>query len=214
MSLAIKVVVALVIMVFIAIAVLRVRKLRRDEIRELSRPVERRLMTPPPSPYEPSKGFRLLDGAIEQPHRPEPARPRLDAGHEYVFSDPQLASSDEARALSNRHDERWALSRSAHHSTLPSFGLRAIVVVVAIGLVAAFIFYYANKGATAPSGTTTTSTTVHSSTTRPATTTTRPSTSTSSLAPLHSSTPTRSTSGVALFRWPSGQWTMGHPITA
>jgi hypothetical protein len=183
MSLLIKIVVALVIIAFVAVAVLRVRKLRRDELRELSRPVERRLMTPPPSPYEPSKGFRLLDGSVDQQRRPEPPRPRLDAGHEYVFSESQLGSGEELRSGTNRHDERWALSRSSHHSTIPSFGLRAVAIIVALGLVAAFAFYYVNRGPSTK-GTTTTSTTLHSSTTRPSTSTTKPSTAKHSLAGL------------------------------
>ena len=141
MSLAIKVVVALVIVAFVAVAVLRARKLRRDEIRELSRPVERRLMSPPPSPYTPSKGFRLLDGPLDPDRRPEPPRPRLDSGHEYVFSETQLGTGDELRPAS-RHDERWALSRSAHHSSLPSFGFRVIVIALVVALAAAFIYYY------------------------------------------------------------------------
>ena len=183
MSLAIKVVVVLVIIAFVAVAVLRVRKLRRDELRELSRPVERRLMSPPPSPYQPSKGFRLLDGAVDQPRRPEPPRPRLDSDHEYVFSETQLGSSDELRSLSNRHDERWALSRSSHGSGLPSLGLRAIAIVLTLALVAAFAFYYVTHG-TSPSTSTTTTSTSESSTARHSTDTTKPSTSTSSLAPL------------------------------
>ena len=192
MSLAIKVVVALVIVIFVAVAVLRVRKLRRDELRELSRPVERRLMSPPPSPYEPSKGFRLLDGASDQQRRPEPPRPRLDTGHEYVFSDTQLGASEETRLGSNRHDERWALSRSSHRSAIPSVSLRVVAIVIAVGLVAAFAFYYVNHGTSSPSGSTTTTSTVRSTTTRPSTSTTRPTTSSSSLAPLFTTTRTLS----------------------
>ncbi len=80
MALALKIVIVVVVVLVVAVAALRIRKLRRDEIRELSRPVERRLMSPPPSPYAPSKGFRLLDGPLDATRRPEPLRPRLEAG--------------------------------------------------------------------------------------------------------------------------------------
>src|ERR1019366_989563 len=90
MALALKIAVVVVVVLVVAVAALRIRKLRRDEIRELSRPVERRLMSPPPSPYAPSKGFRLLDGPLDSPRRPEPLRPRLETDRHYAFSEAQM----------------------------------------------------------------------------------------------------------------------------
>ncbi len=73
--LALKVIAVIVVLILALGTFLRVRKLRRDEMRALSKPVERRLMTPPPSPYAPSKGFRLLDGAGEPLARPTGGAP-------------------------------------------------------------------------------------------------------------------------------------------
>jgi len=66
--LALEIIGIVVAVLLIAGTVLRIRKVRRDEMRELSRPLERRLVSPPPSPYAPSKGFRLLDGSASHSH--------------------------------------------------------------------------------------------------------------------------------------------------
>ncbi|HEY5010830.1 MAG TPA: hypothetical protein VIH73_06695, partial [Acidimicrobiales bacterium] len=129
MALAVKIVIVIVVVLVVAVAALRIRKLRRDEIRELSRPVERRLMSPPPSPYAPSKGFRLLDGPLDATRRPEPLRPRLESDREYVFSESQMPGESEVVPSHFRHNEKWALSKSARRSA--SFtGLRVAVIAV------------------------------------------------------------------------------------
>jgi hypothetical protein len=166
MALALKVVIIVVVVLVVAVAALRIRKLRRDEIRELSRPVERRLMTPPPSPYAPSKGFRLLDGPLDATHRPEPPRPRLESDREYVFSESQMPGDAEVVPSHFRHNEQWALSKSARRSA--SFtGLRvAVIAVVIIAVVGALGLYLQHLHSKNDATTTTTTTT------RPPTTTT------------------------------------------
>ena len=170
MTLAIKIVVAIVIVLFIAVAVLRVRKLRRDEMRELSRPVERRLMTPPPSPYQPSKGFRLLDGADDVARRSQPSRPRLDTSHDYVFGETHAPGYDDVRLTTTRHNESWALTRSSRHSSLPGVGLMIVAVAVALALVIGVVIYYtsgsSHPGSPSVPPHTTTSVRSHTTTTR------------------------------------------------
>jgi hypothetical protein len=165
MALALKIVIVIVVVLVVAVAALRIRKLRRDEIRELSRPVERRLMSPPPSPYEPSKGFRLLDGPLDATRRPEPLRPRLESDRDYVFSESQMPGESEVVPSHFRHNEQWALSKSARRSA--SFtGLRvAVIAVIIIAFVGALGLYLQHIHSKGVSTTTT-------STTRPATTTT------------------------------------------
>ncbi|MGB8197343.1 MAG: hypothetical protein WCF25_10100 [Acidimicrobiales bacterium] len=165
MALALKIVIVVVVVLVVTIAALRIRKLRRDEIRELSRPVERRLMSPPPSPYTPSKGFRLLDGPLDATRRPEPLRPRLESDREYVFSESQLPGDTEVVPTHFRHNEQWALSKSARRSA--SFtGLRvaviAVIVIVLVGALGLWLHHVQSNDVT----TTTTTTT------RPSTTTT------------------------------------------
>lgn len=159
MSLALKVVILAVVVMVIGTVVLRLRKLRRDEIRELSRPVERRLVSPPPSPYAPSKGFRLLDGPIEPTRRPEPMRPRLETDRDYVFSESQMVGAEEVAPSHHRHNEEWALSKSAKRSGA-SVGLNvsiiALVIIAVIGAVGLFLQHHHSTG---PPVTTTTVTT-------------------------------------------------------
>ncbi len=159
MTLLLKIAVLIVVVLVVAVATLRIRKLRRDEIRELSRPVERRLMSPPPSPYAPSKGFRLLDGPIEEQHRPQPARPRLETDRDYVFSETQMPGDESVLPSYLRHNEKWALSKSARRSANTG-GLRvaiiAIVVVVLLGAVGLFWQHHKSPGTTPPTTTTTT----------------------------------------------------------
>jgi len=160
MGLALKVAIAIVVVLVLAVAALRIRKLRRDEMRELSRPVDRRLMSPPPSPYSPSKGFRLLDGAADSARRSEPARPRLEAEREYVFSESQMPTYDDVRPVALRHNERWALSRSTRRSSLPLTGLGIVIVVVVVVVLVGAIGYFVqhSSNATTTTSSTTTST--------------------------------------------------------
>jgi len=175
MTLVLKIAVVIVVVLVVAVAALRIRKLRRDEIRELSRPVERRLMSPPPSPYAPSKGFRLLDGPLDSSRRPEPTRPRLETDREYVFSESQMAGDLDVVPTQLRHSEKWALTKSARRPA--SFtGLRvAIIAIVVILVVGALGFYLQHEHSPSTSSTTT-------STRPPATTTTTIASATSFVA--------------------------------
>jgi hypothetical protein len=159
MALALKIIIVIVVVLVVAIAALRIRKLRRDEIRELSRPVERRLMTPPPSPYAPSKGFRLIDGPLDATRRPEPSRPRLESDRDYVFSESQMPGDSEVVPTHLRHNEQWALSKSARRSA--SFtGLRvAVIAVIIIALLGALGLYLQHLHSKNDTTTTTTTTT-------------------------------------------------------
>jgi hypothetical protein len=166
MALALKIVIVVVVVLVVAVAALRIRKLRRDELRELSRPVERRLMSPPPSPYAPSKGFRLLDGPLDATRRPEPTRPRLEADRDYVFSESQMPVDGEVVPTHFRHNEQWALSKSARRPaslTGLRVGVIALVVLI-VGGVGLYIQHRDSKHNAPPTTTTTT--------TRPRTTTT------------------------------------------
>jgi Tfp pilus assembly major pilin PilA len=162
--LALEIVGIVVAVLLIAGTALRIRKVRRDEMREVSRPLDRRLVSPPPSPYAPSKGFRLLDGSGEPVTRPPVERPRLDPARPYVFSDSQ--NSEESSALHSRHNDDWFLSRSAHRST-GSLVARVMVIVLVIAIVAIIVTYAVEHRTPKHSVTTTTTTT-----TRPPTTTT------------------------------------------
>jgi hypothetical protein len=168
-NLVVKVVAIFVAVLIIGVAVLRVRKLRRDEMRELSKPVERRLMTPPPSPDAPSKGFRLLDGPIDPTKRAEPPRPRLETDREYVFSETQMPTYDDVRPTPLRHNEQWALSRSGRRTSVPFSGVRVIAFALAAVLVVGIIGYYLQGGSSAKKGPATSS--VPSTTVRVTTTT-------------------------------------------
>lgn len=160
--LAVKVAVAVVVVLLAAATVLRLRKLRRDEMRELSKPAERRLMSPPPSPYAPSKGFRLLDGSGEPLERPAVQRPRLDPDRHYVFNE---TTSEEVVPSHLRHDQDWFLSRSAHRSSLSTWIVRLVVVVLVVAVIVVVAAYYAGRHPKAkPSGTAST-TTVRTTTT-------------------------------------------------
>ena len=189
MSLALKIVPVIIVLMVVAIAALRIRKLRRDEIRALSRPVERRLMSPPPSPYAPSKGFRLLDGPLDATRRPEPPRPRLEADRDYVFSETQMPVGVDVVSTQLRHNQEWALSRSARRPATYT-GLRVAVIVVALVLVVGAVGYYLQRGTPkAPTATTTTTTTT---TTHPRATTTTATASPSSFTSTSRSAETAS----------------------
>jgi hypothetical protein len=166
MNLALKIVIV-VVGVFVLIALfLRLRKVRRDEMRAIAAKVERRLMEPPPSPYTPSKGFRLLDGPVNAPDRPAPPRPRLEPDREYVFSESQLPPTyQEGVSPLGRRDERWALSKSVHRSTFTSLGSRLGLVVLIVAVVAIVSVYYIEHGHQTKTTTTTTTTRLARSTT-------------------------------------------------
>lgn len=152
---AIKVVVVLALLIAMAVVVLRVRKILRDrERRESNEPP--RLVTPPPSPYVSSKGFRLLNGDGTPAPRPLPNRPRLDPDRQYVFGDQPVAGGDEAMPSGSRHDEEWLLHRSSHRSSLPSAGVIGVLVVIVLIIASLVIFF---RHHSAPSRPTTTSTT-------------------------------------------------------
>jgi hypothetical protein len=163
--LALKIIVVVVIVVLLLGTVLRIRKLRRDEMRELSKPVERRLMAPPPSPYEPSRGFRLLDESGQPLVRPPLERPRLDPNRRYVFN--ELSGTGEETVSSHlRHNDDWFLSRSSQRSTLSIF-LRRLAVLVVIALIAVVVgeYYAHHHGSKKPPASTTTSTSTTTTTT-------------------------------------------------
>lgn len=165
MILFVKIVAVLLVVMLGAGISLRVRKLRRDEMRELSRPVERRLFSPPPSPYAPSKGFRLIGESGEPLQRPPVERPRLDPERHYVFSE-TTSSADDVVASHLRHNDDWFLSRSSHRSTL-SIMLRRVAAMVLIALIIAVVVtYYVNhRPSKGPQSTTTSSTTLATTTT-------------------------------------------------
>jgi len=92
--------------------------------------------------------------------RPEPPRPRLETDREYVFSESQLPPYQESVSPLGRHDDRWALSKSARPARLASVGARLGLIVIAILLAAIVGFYYVKHGI--PRKTTTTTTTLAS----------------------------------------------------
>jgi hypothetical protein len=142
MTTTLKVLFAIIVVLVLAAAALRVRKLRRDALREIDAADERRLMAPPPSPYTPSKGFRLLEGPVNEPLRGVPPRPRLEPDREYVFSESQLPDYVKSVSPLGRHDEHWALSKSTRGSRVSAAALRVLVVLVVLGVLVGFVSYY------------------------------------------------------------------------
>ncbi|MDE3007858.1 MAG: hypothetical protein KGJ10_07090 [Acidobacteriota bacterium] len=160
MVLTLKVLAVVVLLVVAAMVGLRLRKLRRDQARELARSQDRRLMTPPPSPYTPSKGFRLLDGHDQGTVRPAPTPPRLDPQRHYVFSDAMPSSGDDVVPSISRHDQEWLLHRSSNRSSMGALGaVVAVIAVVAFVVAAIFIAtrHHATPGSSSTSTTTTSS---------------------------------------------------------
>ncbi len=147
MILALKVIAVILVVLLLTAVALRIRKLRRDETRELTEPLERRLVAPPPSPYAPSKGFRLIDGTGEPLARPAVERPRLDPDRHYVFSETTL-NTDEVVATNRRHNDDWFLSRSSHQSTLSILLRRVLVIVLVLLVIAVVVTYYVNHHST------------------------------------------------------------------
>jgi len=129
-------VIALVVLVLIvvlggAVAALRYRKIRRDELRSLDRRGQSTI-SPPPSPYAPSRAVRLIDGDATPIPRGAPERPRLDPDRPYVFSDLSPGERDALLTPRSRHDARWALERSSHGNRLTPGSGRILLIVVAV----------------------------------------------------------------------------------
>ena len=159
---AVVVVGSIVVATAIAVFLLRWRKVRSDALRRTHRE-DPSLRSPPPSPYEVSRGVRLLEPGDEGRHRPEPTLPRLDPEVPYVFGDTTSLEFDPATLSRSRHDSRWALERSSHRSRLrPGSGkvllVSSIFLVILYGLGA----YLLHSTATSP---TTSTTTTHPTTT-------------------------------------------------
>ncbi len=153
MKQALEIVAGVVVVVVLAGALLRLRKVRRDERREMSRPLDPRLVEPPPSPYAPSKGFRVLDGSDASLERAPLERPRIDPARQYVFSDP-----GDLPVIRARHTEDWFLSRSSHRST-SSLVARTLVILVAVAIVVTVVVtYYVDRHPTSKTPPTTTTT--------------------------------------------------------
>lgn len=161
MSVAIKATLVVIIVLVVLGVALRARKLRRDELIERGARRDRGLLTPPPSPYSSSKGFRLIDsaGAPSDSPRTEPPRPRLETDRDYVFGDAHSGSFEEISPPSNRHDERWALERSLHRprvSMRPRVTVTVVIVLVVLLALATYVMK-SRHGAPASSSSTTSS---------------------------------------------------------
>jgi hypothetical protein len=174
MTLALKIAALVIVLLVLVVASLRFRKLRRDLSRESSIPLERRLVAPPPSPYAPSKGFRLLDAAGEPLVRPPVERPRLDPERRYVFND--SPSNDEEIASSRvRHNDDWFLSRSSHRSASSIASRRVGVTLLVVAIVASLVAYYViHHAKVTPTSSATITTTTLATTSTTTTTTTVP----------------------------------------
>jgi hypothetical protein len=146
-TLALKIAGAVVVVLLIGVGALRVRKLRRDEMRELSKPLDRRLVKPPPSPYATSKGFRLLDDSGAPLARPPVERPHLDPERHYVFSD-SASNAEDLAALRVRHNDDWFLSRSSHRSTISIVSRRVAVAALIILVIVVIVTYYVSHNST------------------------------------------------------------------
>jgi hypothetical protein len=100
--------------------------------------------TLPPSPYQPSRGFRILEG--NEPVVPHPVQlPRLDPNREFVFNDPLAAPIEPITPPHLRHDEQWAIDRSMRHAPTPRVRRRrrlawaVVILLVAALLIAVLI---------------------------------------------------------------------------
>lgn len=164
MTLVIKVIIVAFIVLLAGAAALRFRKLRQDDLRdEALKP--NRLVTPPPSPYATSKGFRLVENATtptsDEKHA-TPPRPRLEPTREYVFGDGQSTPYDVEALAQQRHDEQWALSRSARRATFTPSRLRKLVIALLILMVLAvgsfYLFHHTTSKVNTSTSTTSTTT--------------------------------------------------------
>lgn len=159
MMLALKIVGGVFVVLLFLAAALRVRKLRRDEMREIASQVDRRLITPPPSPYQPSQGFRVVQG--DEPPRPavrrEPPRPRLEPTREYVFSESQIPSTYvESISPRGRHDAEWALSKAGRPARSGGLVVGAVVAVIVVIVVVGYFYEHRHRPHQPTAATTTT----------------------------------------------------------
>jgi len=135
----------LILIVFLGgeIAFLRWRKLRRDEIRILERHSKNFL--PPPSPYQPSKGFRLLDGSTTLPAPRDVQRPRLDPDAHYVFGETTPSFGEDIAASARRHDQMWALDRASRRRGLSQSSWRVVGVALLVILILLIVGYFLER---------------------------------------------------------------------
>jgi len=126
------VVLVLVVGVALGVTVLRVRKLRRDEMRAMGRVAQSHL---PPAPYQRAQGFRLVDSTTSQPTPRVVQRPRLDPDTRYVFGE-TISPKDDVPTFVGRHDRRWALERSDRAPGLSLF-TKAVLGVLVLAVVGA-----------------------------------------------------------------------------
>ena len=165
MNVTLLIVLVLVVTLSLAVLMLRMRKVRRFRNHLHARPIDARKLLPPSSPYEPAKGFRLLQGT-DQPslQSTPPARPRLDANRHYVFNEMDFhAASDGAPVIVPRHNSGWALERSRHRSrfSVPKVVVVALAVVVLAVLVGlGYLIEHHRASVTVTTLTTTTSSTL------------------------------------------------------
>jgi hypothetical protein len=162
-------VLVVVVVMAVVIASLRWRKLRRDEA--LARMHRDPLVSNvPSSPYEVSRGIRLLDEGDVPLTRAEPLRPRLDPDRQYVFSDATAFDPTAPPAHRVKHNDRWALERSSHGPRVTAGSGRVIaIVVVALGIligIGAYLQHSSKPPVTTTTTTSTTTTTLHTSTSR------------------------------------------------
>ena len=138
MNILVTIVAVLVVVLAVGVVVLRWRRIRHEE-NERARRLDPRLLSPPPSPYTPAQGFRLVDGETPTPTptRPAPPRPRLDE-RDYVFGD--VGANVEEPLHAPRHDSHWALERMTRHRRRRwrsrqwmRLGVVVLVVVLAAG---------------------------------------------------------------------------------
>ena len=142
----IKAVLVIVLIVAAVVAALRLRKLHRDDARVRIANRE----THPTSPYVASKGFRLVDDdddpVVPAVRRPDPSRPRLEPGRDYVFSDGQTPVSDEGTIPTGRRDSKWALERSAHRPRFSISSRRfitfALILIAALVIAGLFLNHH------------------------------------------------------------------------
>jgi len=139
---------ALVLLILIvvlggAIAFLRWRKLRRDEIRILERHSKNFL--PPPSPYQPSKGFRLLDGSTTLPAPRDVQRPRLDPDAHYVFGETTPSFGEDLAASAHRHDQMWALDRASRRRGLSPSSWRVVGLALLVIFILLVVGYFLER---------------------------------------------------------------------
>ena len=138
MNILVTIVVVLVVAILASVVALRWRALRHEES-ERARRRDPHLLSPPPSPYTPAQGFRLVDGETPAPAptRPPPPRPRLDE-RDYVFGDVGAVVEEPLHAP--RHDSHWALERMTRHRRRRwrsrqwmRLGVVVLIVVLAAG---------------------------------------------------------------------------------